>query len=121
MVITGLESTADNQNPNSEDDTSDIGLRTPESRDGTAPPPVATCPACQAPRPENGDYCNECGLVFDSFVPPPSIQTPQLESSRLKARYQLGELICKRRNVARHRGLDFAARTTEPLPVGILH
>lgn len=120
MAINGSKSKTEIRNLKSEYDPSESGLRTVEITDGIAPSHATTCPACQAHRPENEDYCNECGLVFGTFVPPPPIQAPPLDSSRLKARYQIGELICKRGNVARHQGLDFGAGTTEPLPVVIL-
>src|SRR5438874_5876106 len=79
------------------------------------------CPACNSPRTAPQEYCDSCGLVFASFAPP-TIMAPiqRLDSSRLRGRYQLGELISSRGDVCRYRGLDFAVGTPEPVAVVIL-
>src|SRR5437773_493830 len=79
------------------------------------------CPACNSPRTAPQEYCDSCGLVFASFVPP-TIMAPvqRLDPSRLRGRYQLGELISSRGDVCRYRGLDFAGSTPEPVAVVIL-
>jgi protein phosphatase len=82
--------------------------------------PGTCCPACQSPREENSTYCPDCGLVFDSFIPPPSREPPAPSIPRLKGRYEIGELISSRGNVNRYRGFDFGAGTPQPLSVVIL-
>jgi protein phosphatase len=77
------------------------------------------CPACGSARQEKTDFCEECGLVFDSFAPPPEAETAK-DPNRIHGRYQLGELMGTRGDVHRYHGLDFAAGTPEPLPVVIL-
>ncbi len=95
------------------------GSAASESRNSEKERSVA-CPGCGSPRQEKADYCEECGLVFDSFVSPHESETPPLDSNRIHGRYQLGEVICSRGDVHRYHGLDFAAGTPEPLPVIIV-
>jgi serine/threonine protein phosphatase PrpC len=83
-------------------------------------PSAANCPGCGSPRDENSEYCGDCGLVFNSFVPPPPIESVELSPPRLNGRYQIGELISSRGDVNRYQGLDFGAGTPEPLEVAIL-
>jgi serine/threonine protein phosphatase PrpC len=114
MAINGHLSKSEIRNPQSDVKASDLGIQNSEVETG------ATCPACGLPRDDNSEYCIDCGLVFESFVPPPPIEAPQNASPRLKGRYQLGDLIISRGNVSRHKGLDFAAGTPQPLSVIIL-
>jgi serine/threonine protein phosphatase PrpC len=79
------------------------------------------CPSCSSPRTGTKEFCEHCGLIYASFAPPTLVAPAQrLDPSRLHGRYQLGELICTRGKVFRHRGLDFAGAGAEPLPVIIL-
>lgn len=79
------------------------------------------CPACGSPRTGPQDFCDSCGLVFASFVPP-TIMAPaqQLDPSRLHGRYQIGDLISNRGDASRYRGLDFTGGGVEPVTVIIL-
>src|SRR5438128_1647299 len=114
MGIDGPISKSEIRIPKSEAKASEHGNQNSDLETG------AMCPACGSPRGDNSEYCIDCGLVFESFVPPPAIETPEPASSRLKGRYQLGELISTRGNVSRCKGLDFAAGTPQPLCVIIL-
>jgi serine/threonine protein phosphatase PrpC len=79
------------------------------------------CPACGSLRTNPQDYCDSCGLVFASFVPPTIMaQAQPLDPNRLHGRYQLGDLISSRGDVSRHRGLDFAGGSAESISVIIL-
>src|SRR5438874_12240155 len=83
--------------------------------------PDELCPGCGCPRTAPQEYCDSCGLVFASFVPP-TIMAPsqRLDPSRLRGRYQVGDLISSRGEVCRYRGLDFAGYPPEPVAVVIL-
>jgi protein phosphatase len=79
----------------------------------------SVCPGCGSARQEKTDFCEECGLVFDSFASSPEAETVK-DPNRIHGRYQLGDLVGTRGDVHRYHGLDFAAGTPEPLPVIIL-
>ncbi len=114
MAINGPTSKTEIRNPKSNAKASEFGIQNSDSGAG------AVCPACGLTRQANSEYCTDCGLVFDTFVPPPPIEASENASPRLRGRYQLGELITSRGNVSRYKGLDFAAGTPHPLCVIIL-
>jgi protein phosphatase len=79
------------------------------------------CPGCSSLRPRTSEFCQNCGLIYASYVHPTLIAPEQrLDPSRLHGRYQLGELISSRGEVHHYRGLDFGGGGPEPAAVIIL-
>ena len=75
------------------------------------------CLACGTPRHSGSAFCFDCGWLFPAagaVVAPMSAGSPPLRDSampattntRLQNRYEIGDLLCERQGVLRHRGTD---------------
>jgi serine/threonine protein phosphatase PrpC len=81
-----------------------------------APPaPPLLCLACGTPRKAGLEFCHDCGWLFPvggaaaSPVASSSLRDaamPATTNARLNNRFEVGELICDRQGVLRHRGVD---------------
>lgn len=77
------------------------------------PPPApavpVVCPVCRATCQAGQEYCNDCGfyLAGAANLAPAITATPP--PAMLKGRYQVGDFISERLNVARYRGTDTGA------------
>jgi serine/threonine protein phosphatase PrpC len=95
-----------------------------------APPVPQLCPLCKAPRVDS--FCMDCGFIFPDEVPAPVASanpgpavmnpTPKANSkTKVKGRYQLGELVSQRGDVERFKAQDFGENGAGPaVPVVIL-
>jgi protein phosphatase len=82
-----------------------------------------SCPFCQAPRALDLNFCDDCGLVFpdESTMPAASSTSPPEDAtSRVKGRYELGELVSQRAQVTRYRGTDHGVENQAPVPVSVI-
>ncbi len=81
-----------------------------------APPVAQSCQACGAPRQNAAAFCHDCGYLFPvggaAAAAPgsaPSLRDsamPATANGRLNNRYELGDFLCDRQGVQRHRGID---------------
>jgi len=87
-----------------------------------APPP---CAACGTPRRAGAAFCHDCGWMFPANgTPAPVVASSPLRettmavstSSRLRNRFEIGDLMADRQGVKRYRGTD----TTNGYPVVIV-
>jgi protein phosphatase len=78
------------------------------------------CPYCQAPRAGEEPYCANCGWIFPAPVAAPAAASAEHTQPRLHGRYELGERIDERGNVARFRGRDHGANGGGLVPVIML-
>src|SRR5437867_1637312 len=85
----------------------------PPVLDTPAAPQV--CSACGAPRQSGAEFCHDCGWMFPvggaaapmSADPASSTRESDMAATtRLQNRYELGDLLCERAGVQRHRGID---------------
>jgi serine/threonine protein phosphatase PrpC/serine/threonine protein kinase len=87
-----------------------------------APPQL--CPICGATRKRKQSYCDDCGWMFppgSEFAAAPASPSPQqANGTRLRGRYELGQLLSERGTVSRFRGLDHGTGEGQPLPVTIV-
>jgi protein phosphatase len=83
-----------------------------------APPQV--CLSCGTPRKSGMAYCQDCGWMFPAATSVGSASSRDSDMSansniRLRNRYELGEFLCDRQGVRRHRGVD--TKTGHPVVI----
>jgi protein phosphatase len=83
-----------------------------------APPEL--CPICSAVRKETQSYCDDCGWMFPANAPKTfatKTTAPKAPMTRIKDRYELGELLSERGGVSRYRGLDHGSGKAVPVTI----
>jgi protein phosphatase len=89
------------------------------------------CPSCGTPRKNGLSYCDDCGWMFGAAddapvepcveavaAPVPVASNHNSAGTRIKDRYEIGDLLSERSGVRRYRGLDHGA--SPPAPVIIV-
>jgi protein phosphatase len=95
----------------------------PEAAAPVVEAPPELCPICNAPRRGTQSYCDDCGWMFPPGSAARAVSAtgnPKAPTSRLKDRFELGEMIGERGTVSRHRGWDHGSGNGQPVAVTIL-
>jgi protein phosphatase len=102
---------------------------------GQPPPPEVVprhCAACGAVRKSGQVFCDDCGYLFPkdeapasgspagaaAVASPSSPRGPLMAKTRIKDRYEIGDLLSENAGISRYRGYDHAGG--KPVPVTIL-
>jgi len=110
-------------------DTAEFPAATPaatpvaEAVPAAAPVVPQLCPHCSSPRNGTLGYCDNCGWIFPpdaAAAQPADGAAPATPNTRLRDRYELGDLVSDRAGVARFRALDYDAGTPQPVPVAVV-